>query len=116
MKLAYSTLACPDWTWQQAVDAAKSYGYDGIEWRLIDGETVSAQFPLTRCQEIRETVEAAGLRTCALDSGVSLAYPAGPDRERNLVEAEGLLRVAQALRTDILRVFPGKYVQSVTDD
>jgi sugar phosphate isomerase/epimerase len=116
MKLSYSTLASPNWSWSKAIQAAQAYGYDGVEWRLIDGETVSAQFPLARCQEIRAAVEAAGLRTCALDSGVSLAYPPGADRERNLAEAEGLLRVAQGLGTDILRVFPGKYPQSVSDD
>src|SRR4051794_9121073 len=97
MKLAFSTLASPNWTWQEAIQAAKAYGYDGIEWRLIDKETVGANFALARSQEIRRAVEAAGLQTCALDSGVSLAHPSGSDRDRNLREAEGMLRVAQAL-------------------
>ena len=37
MKLAFTTLACPDWTLEQAVDAAQRYGYAGIELRLLDG-------------------------------------------------------------------------------
>ena len=35
MRLAYSTLACPRWTVEEAVAAAVRYGYDGylsLEW------------------------------------------------------------------------------------
>lgn len=116
MKLAYSTLACPAWTWQQAIAAARDYGYDGIEWRLIDGQVVSSDFPAARSREIKAAVAAAGLLTCALDTGNSLAHPPGPLRERNLQEVAALLQVAQALGTDILRVFPGKYPATVSDE
>jgi fatty-acyl-CoA synthase len=116
MKLAFSTLACPGWTWQEAIQAAKRLGYEGVEWRLVDGQTVSADFPAARAQEIKDAVAAAGLETCALDSGISLATPPGADRDRNLREAAGMLAVAQQLGTDILRLFPGKYPESVTDE
>ncbi len=33
MKLAFSTLGCPDWTLEQCVAAAGAYGYAGIELR-----------------------------------------------------------------------------------
>lgn len=116
MKLAFSTLASPDWTWQEAIQAAQTLGYDGVEWRLVDNQTVSADFPPARSQEIKTAVAAAGLKTCALDTGISLATPPGPDRERNLREAAGMLHVAQQMGTDILRIFPGKYPESVSDE
>ena len=116
MKLAFSTLACPDWSWEQVIERAKIYGYDGIEWRLIDGETVSASFPEERCREIETAVSEAGLETCALDSSVSLAHPPGAERDKQLGEAVRLLELAQALGTDALRVFPGKYPESVSDE
>lgn len=116
MKLAFSTLACPGWSWKQAIDAAKSYGYDGIEWRLIDGQIANSQYPLAVCEQIKEAVAKAGLVTCALDSGVSLAFPPGPDRDRQLDEARGMLKLAAALDTDMVRMFPGKYPQSASDE
>jgi fatty-acyl-CoA synthase len=116
MKLAYSTLASPGWTWQQSIQAAKTLGYDGIEWRLVDNQTVSADFSPALAREIKETVAAAGLQICALDSGISLAVPPGPARERALRETAGMLSVAQQMGTDILRLFPGKYPESVSDE
>jgi sugar phosphate isomerase/epimerase len=116
MKLAFSTLACPKWSWAEAIEAARSYGYDGIEWRLVDGEVVTSAFSPQTCEQIRNAMAKAGLLTCALDSGVSLALPAGPDRDRQIAEARGLLKVARLLGTDMVRMFPGKYPASVTDD
>ncbi len=116
MKLAYSTLASPNWDWQKSIAASKAYGYDGIEWRLVDGQVVKPEFPLEQCRQIEAAVSAAGLQTCALDSGASLAHPAGVDRDRHLSEIKSLLHKANALKTHIFRVFPGKYPESVSDE
>src|SRR2546421_662326 len=40
LKFAFSTLGCPGWTIEQAIEAAKDLGYDGIELRLLDGEVI----------------------------------------------------------------------------
>ncbi|WP_226781312.1 sugar phosphate isomerase/epimerase family protein [Oceaniglobus trochenteri] len=116
MKLAYSTLACPDWTWQQCIDAAVDYGYDGIEWRLVDGEVVNPDFPEGKAREIAAAVAAAGLKTCALDSGIKLTIPPGGDRDRMLADCKRMLDLARAFGAEELRVFPGAYPESVSDD
>ena len=38
MKLAISTLGCPDWTWETILNNWESYGIEGIEVRGLDGE------------------------------------------------------------------------------
>jgi sugar phosphate isomerase/epimerase len=38
MKLTYSTLACPDWTLPQILDAAVAAGIAGIDFRGIGPE------------------------------------------------------------------------------
>ena len=38
MKLGFSTLGCPDWTFDQVLDNARDMGYQAIEVRGIDGE------------------------------------------------------------------------------
>lgn len=38
MKLAFSTLGCPDWSWEDMIVTAKDLGFDGIEVRGIENE------------------------------------------------------------------------------
>ena len=45
MKLAYSSLACPGWTVEEAADAVARYGFDGIEWRLAVGDPLRRRRP-----------------------------------------------------------------------
>jgi sugar phosphate isomerase/epimerase len=115
MQLAYTTLACPDWDWQAAINAARDYGYDGVEWRLVDGEVVTREFPLETALRISEAVTRAGLQTCALDSSVRLTLPPGPERDAQIEDAHGMLRVARAFGARMMRVFPGVYPETVTD-
>ncbi len=35
IKLAFSTVACPDWTLSQVVDRASEMGYQGVELRTL---------------------------------------------------------------------------------
>ena len=45
MRLAYSTLAYPRWTVEEAVAATVRCGYDAIEWRLADGAIIEPDTP-----------------------------------------------------------------------
>ena len=38
MKLSFTTLGCPKWSWDQIIDEACSLGFGGIEVRGIQGE------------------------------------------------------------------------------
>lgn len=48
MKLSFTTLGCPAWSWEQIIDEAVRYGYDGVELRGIAGE-----LRLSRCEALR---------------------------------------------------------------
>ena len=37
MKTCFSTLSCPDWSWDHVVDEAARLGFDGFEPRVVDG-------------------------------------------------------------------------------
>ena len=41
MKIAFSTLGCPDFSWSDIYSVAKDFGFDGIEIRGI-GKDISA--------------------------------------------------------------------------
>ena len=38
MKLAFSTLGCPEWNWDDVISAASDLGYDGVEIRGLSNE------------------------------------------------------------------------------
>ena len=38
MKLAFSTIGCPSWSYDEVVSTASDLGYDGFEVRGIGGE------------------------------------------------------------------------------
>jgi sugar phosphate isomerase/epimerase len=115
MKLAFSTIACPAWTWEHAIDQACALGYDGIEWRVIDSEVVTPDFPFDKAPKIAKTTAAAGLGVPALDSSIQLTTKPGEDRDRVLDGSRRMLRLAAALGAEHLRLFAGNYPESVSD-
>jgi sugar phosphate isomerase/epimerase len=108
VKLAFSTLACPTWSWREAIREAVRLGYDGIEWRLVDGRFVDTEFPREIAAQIGKACADAGLAVPALDSSINLAVPPS-DREHVFSETRQMLHLAQAIRSDFLRVFPGAF-------
>src|SRR5215813_3723841 len=73
MKLAFTTLACPNWTFEQCVEAAHGYGYEGLELRLLDGEIVSGKLNSEQRRRVRACAARAGLPIVGLDTSVRVA-------------------------------------------
>jgi sugar phosphate isomerase/epimerase len=116
MKLAFSSLACPDWKWSTVIDKAAELGYDGVEWRLINGETVGPGYPEKVLKEIRDYALEKGIGVCALDSSVKLTHADDHDRHSAVTQAQEMLELTQAIGAGIMRVFPGVYPEEVSDE
>ena len=111
--LSFSTLGCPDWSFQQIVNFAAKHGYKGIEVRGLQ-----RQLDLTKCPEFA-TAEARkatlalmkrkGLQFVGLGSSANLHEPAGDAREKNLAEAKRFIDLAQQIRCPYVRVFPNNF-------
>jgi sugar phosphate isomerase/epimerase len=102
MRLAFSTLACPAWSFEQAAAAAKRYGYAGLELRLLDGELVTPAMPGDQRARARRVCAEAGLAICCVDTSFKLADPAAA-----LDEGYGYLELAAALDSPLIRLFGG---------
>ncbi len=102
MRLAFSTLACPDWTLEQAVDAAKRYGYEGLELRLLDGQLVTPALSSEQRTRVRRVCSDAELALCCVDTSYKVADPAAA-----IEEAYGNLELAAALESPMIRLFAG---------
>ncbi len=103
MKLAFSTLACPQWTLEQAVANGRMYGYEGIELRLLDGEVLQSDLSRVARERVRAVCAGAGLPIVCVDTSVKIA------QEDPVQLREGLLflELAAAWEAPLMRVFGG---------
>src|SRR5260370_8670202 len=114
MKLAYSTLACPGWTVEEAADAVARYGFDGIEWRLADGEPITSQTPPAVLQRVVEATRGRWLRMPALDSSCLLVQNDEAGRSKSVREGEFMVNLALTLGAPAVRVFGGPLPDGVS--
>ena len=81
MKLAFSTLGCPNWSWDEIFATAKDMGIDGIEIRGIENEMYAPRIRIFD-EENREATLArlrkADIALTQLTSGACLGMPEGP--------------------------------------
>lgn len=108
--LSFSTLGCPDWSFQQIIDFAVGNNFKGIEIRGIQRE-----LELTKCKEFSsaENILATsklmaekGLRFSDLGSSAAMHHSHGEERKKNMDEAKRFIDLAQKIQCPYIRVFP----------
>jgi sugar phosphate isomerase/epimerase len=108
LKLSFSTLACPDWTWHDVLRHGPEYGYDGVEVRLLSRETdllaIADLEPSQRATRRRELSD-AGFRVAGLASSVRFDYPDAGERQRQHDIGRRYIDLAVALGAEFIRVF-----------
>ncbi|MEO7393625.1 MAG: sugar phosphate isomerase/epimerase family protein [Chitinophagaceae bacterium] len=113
--LAFSTLGCPDWSFQKITDFAAQHDYRGIELRGIQ-----RQMDLTKCKEFSsaenisvtlEIMKDKGLRFVDLGSSCNLHMADAADRKKNLDEGRRFIDLAQQINCPYIRVFPNNFPQ-----
>ncbi len=75
MKISFSTLACPNWSWQDIYGAAKDLGFNGIEVRGLGAEIFSVKAQPFTDSQLPKTIEklnSLGLEISCLSSGACL--------------------------------------------
>lgn len=106
MKIAFQTLACPDWTWEHIVSEAKRLGYQGIEIRGVEGEmdlTKIRSFLPERIERTKAELKDAGLEICCLDTGC--AFHNAERYDKAIVEGKAAIDLAVKLGVPYTRVF-----------
>ncbi|MFT3952202.1 MAG: sugar phosphate isomerase/epimerase [Oscillospiraceae bacterium] len=105
MKLAFSTLGCPDWTLGEIFSAAKDLSFDGVEIRGIGNEVyapAAKPFQVAHIVKTREEIAAMGVPVVMLATGICLGQPVL--RESNFTEANEYFALAKALDVSLMRV------------
>lgn len=109
MKISFTTLACPTWSWEKIVDEASRLGYDGIEIRGLQGKMFAPECKPFLAGNIAETLrqlKEKRLEICCLDT--SCAFHDEEKFEAALEEGRATIRLAGQLGVPYIRVFGDK--------
>ena len=114
MKLAFSTLGCPDWSLRYAVEQAKALGFQAVEIRGIRdrlrSDTIEELLPENRAAALRYAAE-QGVAFCCL--GASASFHEEKKRRENREEALATVKLAAACGIPYVRIFGNNLL---TDD
>jgi sugar phosphate isomerase/epimerase len=108
LRISFSTLACPEWTWGKIAETGGANGFDGVEIRMLGGET-----DLLACPEFGEQVLETnlrhlvlqGMKVCGLASSVRFDHLDRAEREEELAVGKLYIDLAQRLGAGFVRVF-----------
>ena len=105
MKLAFSTLGCPDFDWTDIYSMAKDFGFSGIEMRGLGDDIFSINAKPFQKDNLPKTIEQLHkkrLEIACLSSGCALKY--ADRQEETLQELRTYIDLAEALHTPYIRI------------
>jgi sugar phosphate isomerase/epimerase len=114
VKFAFTTLGCPAWTLEQAVAAADAYGYDGIELRLLDDQTITPELLIANRDRIKRAFSKANVKLIALGSSARFSMADRAEREQHEKTTAALIPLAAELGAPLIRVFGGNLPKGVS--
>jgi len=108
LRISFSTLACPDWTWEEIAGLGGSSGYDGVEIRMLKGQSdllARPEFADDAIEANLETFTLSGLRVCGLASSVRFDHLDRDEREQEAGIGKLYIDLARRLGARFIRVF-----------
>lgn len=117
MKYSFSTLGCPDWTWQEILENSVKMGFTGIEVRGINGELEISKlepFKKENIQDTKNILRDKKLEVCGF--GSSSYFHDSEKYQEALEEAKKTLDVAESIGAKFIRVFANNLVESEEND
>lgn len=117
LRLAFSTLGCPNWELEQIAEAACSLGYDGIELRAVGGDLDLLgrdEFKPAAVAKTHRWLIDQNLSVCCVDSSCTFDSPDADQRSKQVGLAVRHSELAAALGAPLIRVFPDKVQAGMT--
>jgi len=114
--LAFSTLGCPDWTFEHAAEQAAKNGYAALEVRLLDGQIIPPDLPPRRQKEIKAVLESTGVSIIALGLSTRFSSPDADERAANLAQLKRYIELAEDMGVPMVRTFGGNVETGSTLD
>jgi len=119
MKLAFSTLGCPQWELGQIAETARSLGYDAIELRAVGGALDLLNRPEFQPVELnvtRRKLADSQVSVCCVDTSCNFHSMDQGERSQQVQLALRHAELAASLGASLIRVFPDKVQPGSTLD
>ena len=116
MKLSFSTLGCPDFSWADIYSLAKDFGFSGIEMRGLGGDIFSVHASPFKSENLSSTISLLRrlkLEICCLSSGCALRFP--EKHEETMAEICEYIALAEKLGTPYIRILGDLTAAPTTD-
>lgn len=116
MKLAFSTLGCPDFDWPDIYAMAKDFGFNGIEIRGLGNDIYggkSAPVYTKRAPRDKEKACILGLEIPCLSSGCCLKFKEKEEETKS--EIRSYIALAKELGTPYIRILADLEPNPTTD-
>jgi sugar phosphate isomerase/epimerase len=112
VRIAFSTIACPSYGPEQMAEAARAYGYDGVELYAAWGRTLTPDLLAPEITRVRRALR--GVAIVCLNSFATLG--ALDERERTASEAslDLAIELAAALECPLVKAFGGDVPDGVS--
>ncbi|MEP7287590.1 MAG: sugar phosphate isomerase/epimerase family protein [Chloroflexota bacterium] len=107
MKLAFTTLACPNWSLEQIIEAAQHNGYEGLEIRLLNGNVLPPNLDKATRNRVHSQCTAAGLKIICVDTSIRIATQDPEGRTAQIRDGIAYLEMAAEWGAPFIRVFGG---------
>ncbi|HET7029459.1 MAG TPA: sugar phosphate isomerase/epimerase family protein [Candidatus Limnocylindrales bacterium] len=107
-RLAFSTLACPEWAATTVIERAAAGGWDGVEWRGGPEGTVSVDWTAERRRTVRAAMASAGLDSIAVTTYTNLVSGDPAVVRASVADAVAHAELAADLGAPAIRVFLGE--------
>ncbi|MFL6208655.1 MAG: sugar phosphate isomerase/epimerase family protein [Pyrinomonadaceae bacterium] len=117
MKLSFSTLGCPDWGLDKIAQAAREFGYQGIELRAVGGDLDLLKRPEFQPQTIeatRQLLAERNVSVCCVDTSCRFDSRDAGERREQIEIAVSHAELAAALGAPLIRIFPDKIQADAT--
>ena len=106
--LAFSTLGCPDWTFEEIVEHGVDYGYDGVEIRLLRRELnllARPEFGRDELSRRRRQLADENFQVCGLASSVYFHEIDDRTRAQQIATGRAYCDLACELGARFVRIF-----------
>lgn len=109
MKLSFTTLGCPDWSFDKILKEAQKLGFPGLEVRGIDGVMKAEEIPLFFDENIEETKKYLKNHEIELIGfGTSVKFHDDENYDSAIEEGKAAIDVCQKMGMRFVRVFGDK--------
>ncbi|MDA1014620.1 MAG: sugar phosphate isomerase/epimerase [Planctomycetota bacterium] len=108
IKICFSTLSCPDWSWHELIEYGTAYGFGGVEIRLIQRETdltAVGDLQPTQLSARRRELQDRGFKVVGLASSVRFDYSSARERQDQVEIGKRYIELAVELNAEFIRVF-----------